>query len=72
MLALGCSDKLVAKKLGISDKTIRKHRENILLKSGCKNICALIYHSLVNEWICLDEILSDNGVFRDDFLNFQF
>src|SRR5690606_10404886 len=43
LFALGLSDKEVARKLGISDLTVRKHRGNMQGKLAASNICGLLY-----------------------------
>jgi len=54
LLAAGDSDKTLSKKLGISDKTARKHRENLLRKCGARNVCSLVWHALQSGWIAVD------------------
>jgi DNA-binding CsgD family transcriptional regulator len=43
----GYTNKKIAKKLIISEGTVKKHRNNIYLKSGCKNSVELINKSLL-------------------------
>ena len=38
----GCSNKLMAEKLEVSIKTIEAHRANLMRKSGCKSVSALV------------------------------
>lgn len=42
----GCSNKKIAEELYISEGTVKKHRNNISKKSGCKNSVELITKSL--------------------------
>jgi DNA-binding CsgD family transcriptional regulator len=37
MLIAGFSSKLIARALRISEPTVRKHRENLLTKLGCRH-----------------------------------
>jgi DNA-binding CsgD family transcriptional regulator len=41
LLAIGMSSKHVARRLGISDLTVRKHRENLLKKLGLRSTARL-------------------------------
>lgn len=50
-LALGFSDKQLARQLGISDLTARTYRARLLKKSAAHNICALLYTAYSNGWI---------------------
>jgi DNA-binding CsgD family transcriptional regulator len=43
----GCSNKEIAENLVISDGTVKKHRNNIYQKSGCKNAVELINNSIL-------------------------
>ena len=63
LLAEGLSDKQVARRLGISDQTARKHRSHLLQKAGVSNLCALLYEAGMAGWIalptaCLDPVRS--------------
>lgn len=51
------SDKQVARELGISDLTARKHRSNLLRKTRSPNVCALLYTAAISGWI--DDMLSE-------------
>jgi DNA-binding NarL/FixJ family response regulator len=44
--AEGLSDKQVARELGISDLTVRKHRGNMQSKLQVSNVCALLFAAL--------------------------
>jgi DNA-binding CsgD family transcriptional regulator len=55
LLAAGLSDKQAARALGISDMTARKHRANLLRKTGASNVCALIFMAAASGW--LDDFL---------------
>jgi len=52
-LAKGLSDKEVARSLDISDQTARKHRTNLLRKTGTHNVCALVFKAATSHWIDL-------------------
>lgn len=60
LLAEGLSDKQVARRLGISDQTARKHRSHLLKKAGVSNLCALLYAAGLAGWISLPISRSDN------------
>ncbi|MBA9827468.1 helix-turn-helix transcriptional regulator [Burkholderia contaminans] len=51
LLAAGMSDKQVARALGISDQTARKHRAHLLGKTGSPNICALLHTAVLSGWL---------------------
>ena len=51
LLALGCSDKEVARRLGISDLTARKHRENLLRKAGAHKVAELVLLATRRGWL---------------------
>jgi DNA-binding NarL/FixJ family response regulator len=51
LIAQGLSDKQVARQLGISDLTARKHRTNMLRKTGAANVCALLYRAFLSGWL---------------------
>ncbi|WP_166361926.1 response regulator transcription factor [Pseudomonas akapageensis] len=51
LLAQGLSDKQVARQLGISDLTARKHRTNMLRKTNARNLCALLYRAILSGWL---------------------
>ena len=53
LFAQGLSDKEVARKLGISDLTVRKHRSNMQSKLATSNICGLLYEAVANGWLAL-------------------
>jgi len=44
----GLDSNAIAEKLFISPHTVKKHRKNILEKSGCKNVAELIKNSAMN------------------------
>lgn len=46
-IADGLSSMEIAKKLFISELTVKKHRTNILFKSDCKNTAQLIKNSVL-------------------------
>jgi len=56
LLALGMTDKQAARALAISDMTARKHRANLLRKTGAPNICALIFMAAASGWF--DDLLA--------------
>jgi DNA-binding CsgD family transcriptional regulator len=45
------SDKQVARALGISDQTARKHRAHLLDKTAAANICALLHTAVLSGWL---------------------
>ncbi|QCP49141.1 response regulator transcription factor [Trinickia violacea] len=51
LLATGLSDKQIARELGISDMTARKHRSNLLRKTASPNVCALLYRAALSGWL---------------------
>jgi len=57
MLCKGCGRREIAGKLNISERTIDKHKENILAKTGCRNLIHLVVHSIKNELVMIDSLL---------------
>lgn len=55
LLAEGLTDKEVARRLGLSDHTVRRHRAHLLAKAHVGNICALLYQAIAAGWIPLRE-----------------
>jgi DNA-binding NarL/FixJ family response regulator len=53
LFAQGLSDKEVARKLGISDLTVRKHRGNMQGRLAVPNICGLLYQAVTAGWLVL-------------------
>lgn len=51
LLARGLGDKEVARTLGISDHTARKHRANMLKRAGVRNSCALLHRAMRGGWL---------------------
>lgn len=51
LLCDGKSDKQIARRLGISDLTARKHRSNLLKKANASNVCALLFVSIASGWL---------------------
>ena len=51
LFAHGLSDKQVARVLGISDLTVRKHRSNMQAKLAVPNICALLFEAVLAGWL---------------------
>lgn len=51
LLGDGLSDKQIARRLGISDLTARKHRANLLKKAHAPNVCALLFVSVTSGWL---------------------
>lgn len=45
------SDKQAARALRISDMTARKHRANLLRKTGAANVCGLIFTAGASGWL---------------------
>jgi len=44
LVVAGHTSKKIAKLLGVSDLTVRKHRENLMRKLGISNIAQLVAH----------------------------
>lgn len=44
LVVAGHTSKEIAKLLGLSDLTVRKHRENLMRKIGISNIAQLVAH----------------------------
>jgi len=51
LIAAGRQTKEIAKKLNIALDTVKAHRKNILVKSGCKNMAELTAKSISEGWI---------------------
>jgi DNA-binding NarL/FixJ family response regulator len=51
LIAKGCTDRQIAKKLFISDKTVNTHRKNILQKLSLKNMALLVRYAVENKII---------------------
>ncbi|GLU34205.1 helix-turn-helix transcriptional regulator [Trinickia caryophylli] len=51
LLGEGLSDKQIARNLGISDLTARKHRANLLKKANARNVCSLLFVSVQSGWL---------------------
>lgn len=51
LIAAGCQTKEIAEKLNIALDTVKAHRKNILVKSGCKNMAELTAKSISGGWI---------------------
>lgn len=51
LIAAGCQTKEIAEKLNIAPDTVKAHRKNILMKSGCKNMAELTAKSISEGWI---------------------
>lgn len=49
----GLSNQEIAEKMFISKRTVDKHRENLLLKTGSKNTAELVVHAIKNEYFLL-------------------
>lgn len=56
-LCKGCSRGEIAEMLNLSERTVDKHKENILAKTGCKNLINLVVHSIKNELVMIDSLL---------------
>ena len=48
----------IANQLIISGRTVDKHKENILRKTGCKNLIRLVIYSIKYELVSLDSLLT--------------
>jgi len=48
----------IANQLNISERTVDKHKENILAKTGCKNLIRLVIYSIKFELVSLDSLLT--------------
>lgn len=53
LICKGHSNKEIATILQISKRTVDKHRENLLLKTGCKNTAGLVMYAIKNDLIDL-------------------
>jgi DNA-binding CsgD family transcriptional regulator len=51
LIAAGYQTKEIAEKLNIALDTVKAHRKNILVKSGCKNMAELTAKSISEGWI---------------------
>lgn len=51
LLARGCTDKEAARWLGVSDLTVRKHRENLLRKTATHKVAALVTLAVRQGWL---------------------
>lgn len=51
LICLGLSNQKISEKLNLSKRTIDKHRENILSKTGCNNTASLIMYANKNKLI---------------------
>lgn len=49
----------IAEKLFISSRTVEGHRNNILLKSGTRNVAGLVVYAIQNKIISLDNLAED-------------
>ncbi|TDE45815.1 response regulator transcription factor [Flavobacterium rhamnosiphilum] len=47
----------IAEKLFISSRTVEGHRNNLLLKTECKNIAGLVVYAIQNEIVTLGDLL---------------
>ncbi|MNE51737.1 Oxygen regulatory protein NreC [compost metagenome] len=47
----------IAEKLFISPRTVEGHRNNLLLKTECKNVAGLVVYAIQNEIISLGDLL---------------
>jgi DNA-binding CsgD family transcriptional regulator len=45
LVVAGCTSKVIARRLGISDLTVRKHRENLMRKLAVRTTAALLAHA---------------------------
>jgi len=50
LLQQGLQSKLIAEALGISDRTVAKHRENIMKKCSVSNVTELLYFLQKNDF----------------------
>lgn len=51
LICKGLSNQEIAEKLYLSKRTVDKHRENLLLKTGSKNTASLVIYAIKNEII---------------------
>lgn len=51
LICKGLSNQEIANKLFLSKRTVDKHRENLLLKTGSKNTASLVIYAIKNEVI---------------------
>ena len=47
-VALGCSNKTIARELGLSPKTVEKHRSNLMRKLQLHNAAAITMYAIRN------------------------
>ncbi|WP_430817640.1 response regulator transcription factor [Carboxylicivirga sp. RSCT41] len=58
MFCKGYTRPEIAKRFHISERTVDKHKENLLAKTGCKNLIRLVIYSIKNELVNLDSLLT--------------
>lgn len=56
---LSCRD--MARRLGISEGTVRKHRSNMLAKLGVRNAAQLVAHARVQGWLAAARVPQFRG-----------
>ncbi|MBN2814120.1 MAG: response regulator transcription factor [Bacteroidales bacterium] len=54
LIASGLSNHEIAAHLKLSQRTVERHRTNLLEKTGSKNSVRLIIHALKNKWLSLE------------------
>jgi DNA-binding NarL/FixJ family response regulator len=47
----------IAEKLFLSTRTVEGHRNNLLRKTGCKNMIGLIIYAISNDYVTIEELI---------------
>ncbi|MFW5886238.1 MAG: response regulator [Bacteroidota bacterium] len=51
LICMGLSTQQIAEKLFLSKRTVDRHRENLLLKTGCRNTASLVMYAIKNKLV---------------------
>ena len=60
-ISVGSTTDEIARTLGISSKTVKTHRSNLLEKTACKNTPGMMLYALRNKIIDLDELTKQHS-----------
>ncbi len=60
-ISVGATTDEIARTLGISSKTVKTHRSNLLEKTACKNTPGMMLYALRNKIIDLDELTKQHS-----------
>ena len=60
LAARGLSNRLIARELHLSEATVKRHLANIYLKVGVRSRNEALRKALTEEWIGIEEIISDD------------